>query len=521
MREQVTRRAFLAGLGVGTAVATVLAACGTTGAPPPVATSSAAPKAGGIMRIGIEDDLVNLDPHLSTTRVDRQVFYNVFESLVGIDDKLNIRPLLAESWETPDELTFVFHLRKGVKFHDATDFNAAAAKSNFDRILDPKFPNPRQSEIGNVKSAEVVDEYTLKLNLSEPFAPLLANLVDRAGMMLSPSAVQKFGKDFSRNPVGTGPFRLVQWKKDDHLTVERFGDYWEKGRPYLDKLIIRGITDSSVRLADLKTGNLEISFGVPPKDVAALRGRRDLVLLEGPGLSYDQIEFNVKVEPFSNKALRQAVAWSLDREAIVRGLFFNVGRAAYGPLTPVMLGFDANFKPYKLDLAKAREKLAEGGKPDGFKFTLKISAGGPLVQQVAQVMKDQMSEAGIEAEIEQLEWGKLVAQRQAHQFQASLIGWSGRVDPDGNIYQFFRTGSQFNFSGYSDAEVDKLLDQARATADLERRRQLYRKVEAKLADDAPYVWYYQGPTLQALSPRVQGFQLYADQMIRLRNVWLT
>ncbi len=522
--SRVSRRALLAWMAAGGASVALLAACGGAAPAPPAASASTAagtPKTGGTVRVGLDNDLVNLDPHLSTSRVDRVVFYNVFESLVAIDEKLNIKPLLAESWETPDERTYVFKLRKGVKFHDGTDFNAAAVKFNIDRIFDPKFANPRKAEIANVKAAEVVDNYTVKLLLSEPFAPLLANLVDRAGMMLSPAAVQKLGKDFSRNPVGTGPFKFVEWKKDDHLTVEKFADYWDKSRPYLDKAIFRGVTDPSVRLADLKTGNLEVAFDPAPKDVAGLRNNRDVVLLEGPGLSYDGLTFNVKAEPFSNKALRKAVAWTIDRESIVKAVYFNVGRVAYGPITPVMLGFDPEFKPYKQDLAKAKQFLVEGGKPGGFKFTLKIRAGNPLEQQVAQVMKDQMGQVGIEAEIEQVEWGKLTAQQQAHEFQAIRVGWSGRIDPDMNIYQFYRSGSFYNFAQYSDADVDKWLDQARATRDQNERKQLYRKIEEKLAvDDAAYIWYWQNATTHALSPRVQNFALVADQMIRLRDVWL-
>lgn len=533
----VTRRTILRLL-LGTGVVGVapwLTSCGGTTAPTAPAGASAgtgtssqpaaspaggAAKRGGAIKVGLDSDIANLDPMQSSLLVDRQVLYNLYDSLVTYDSKLAIQPALAEKWEMPDPKTYIFTLRKGVKFHDGTDFNAEAVKFNIERNLNDK-TSRRKSELDTITSVEVVDPQTVKFNLKAPFAPLLANLVDRAGMMVSPKAVQAGGENFTRKPVdaGTGPFKFVEWVTSDHITLARNDNYWRKDStgnqlPYLDKVTYRPITDETVSLTNLKTGDLDISFVVPAKDYASLKTGNELALKEMPGLSFASIELNTQSDPFRTKELRQAVAEALDREQILKTVFFGIGQVAYGPIPPPSWAYDPTFKPYSGSADKAKEYLKAGGKAEGFTFEMKISSGSPTTTQLAQLMKDQLAKANITMNITQLEFTKIVDDQQKGNFQATLVGWSGRIDPDGNIYNQFHTGGSLNDPKYSSKAVDDLLDQARAEGDQAKRKGLYIQAQKALVEDASFVFYRFGPALMLTRPAVVGMELYPDQIMR-------
>ena len=299
------------------------------------------PQRGGTLQVGIQGDVTTMDPHMSTAAVDRDVYYQIYSGLVALDPNLNIVPELAEKWETPNPLTYVFHLRRGVKFHDGTDFNAEVVKWNVERMLDPATGSIRRSELGSVKSVAVLDSHTVRFDLKEPDAALLATLTDRAGLMVSKAAVEKYGRDYARNPIGTGPFQLAEWVKDDHLRLRRSPAYWRTGAPYLDEIVYKPIPDHTVKLTALRTGTLDIIDELPPKDVAPLKAYQKLKVVETPGLGYRRIELNSSRPPFNNKLLRQAVAWAVNREAIHRAVFFGTGAVAQGPIPPRSWAYEA------------------------------------------------------------------------------------------------------------------------------------------------------------------------------------
>jgi peptide/nickel transport system substrate-binding protein len=556
---RLNRRALLRGIaatGATTALGALLAACGsssatstpkpagnTGGTAAPAATTGSAasaasgttatqapsagtPKKGGTIKAELDSDIANLDPMPSSLLVDRQVLYNIYDSLVAIDKELKIIPSLAESWQTPDPKTYIFKLRQGVKYHDGTDFNADSVKWNIERYLTDK-NSRRGPEINSIQTVEVMDPYTVKFNLKAAFAPLLANLVDRAGMMVSQKAAEAGGADFSRKPLGagTGAFKFVEWVKDDHITLERNPNYWKKDAsgnqlPYLDKVTIRPIVDETVALTNVKTGDIDIGFVVPAKDYASVKAGKELVLQETPGLGYASIVINTQAEPFNKKELRQAFAEALDRDQIMKTVFFGVGKPAFGPIAPPSWAFDDTFKPYGANIAKAKEYLKAGGKPDGFTCEMKITAGSPTTTQLAQLMKDQVAKAGIIMNLVQLDFPTLVADTQARKYQANLVGWSGRIDPDGNIYNMLHTGAAGNDSQYSNPQADDLMEKARAAADQSQRKELYQQLQKTVVDDAPLI-YYRFPISFMLSrPNVQGMQLYADQIMRFEAGWL-
>jgi len=456
---------------------------------------------GGTLTIAIDSNMKNLDPLKSTLLVDRQIHYQLYDSLVTIGPDLKIQPDLADSWDTSDPKAIVFKLHQGVKFQDGTDFDASVA------------------------SVDVIDQYTVKLNLTQPFAPLLATLVDRAGMMLSPTAIQKLGDGLTTAPAGagTGPFRFVEWQQDDHVTLERNPSYWKKEGgeqlPYLDKLVYKIIPDENNRLNNLKTGDVDIAQRPPAKDIAAVKKDSAFVYKDAPALEFDGIELNVQSEPFNNKALRQAVAYAIDRETIVQTVFYGLGVVSNGPISPPLPPYDASFKPYTHDVAKAKVMLAAGGKPNGFSFDLLITSNSPAQQQQAELIKDELKDVGITVNIVPEEFTKLVDDTQTHHFTASILGWSGRIDPDGNSYNHFHTGGGFNDPQYSNQQVDALLDQARASYDPEQRNTLYKQINQMVTEDAPWIFIYHPVTIELHTPKVKGFVLVADGIQRYATVW--
>ena len=485
-----------------------------------LASPAGAQVRGGTIRIGMDADNTTMDPHRSTAAVDRQVYNNIYGKLVDIDAKFGIVPQLAESWDIKNGgLTYVFKLRRGVKFHDGSDFNAEIVKWNFDRMRDPALASPRRSEIAPVKDVSLLDPHTVEITLSAPFAPFLSVLSDRAGMMVSKAAVEKYKEDFARNPVGTGPFRFAEWVKDDHMTLKRFDGYWEKGPPWLDELIYRPIPDASVRFTALRTGHIDFMHQIHPKDVSAARAERGLKVSEIPSLWWQAIRLNTQAGPFANRALRQALWYAVDRTVIHRVVYHNQGGIAWSPFPASMLAQDKDFSDWKRDLAKAKAKLAEGGMPNGFAFTIK-GWNQPTQIQELQIIQAQLKEVGVDMKIELLEFGKLLADFTNQNFAALLLGWSGRPDPDGNAHVFLHSKGSQNNGRYQNPKMDDLLDRARSESDQAKRKALYAQVTRLAADDAPYTWLHHDAEIKVWADHVKGFEHISDGMIRLRGVWL-
>jgi peptide/nickel transport system substrate-binding protein len=475
---------------------------------------------GGTLNVALNADLTTMDPHMSTAAVDRQVYQNVFNKLVDIEENLEIIPELAETWDITDEGDeYTFHLVEGVEFHDGDTFNAEAARINFERMLDEELGSPRRAEILQVEEVEVVDDQTFTLHLETAFSPLLATLSDRAGMMISPTAIDELGDDLARQPVGTGGFTFVEWVTDDHLTLSRNDDYWEDGLPYLDEVIYRPITDAAVRLTSLQTDEVQIIDDISARDIEQAQADPDLVFSEVPGLAFTYIQLNHQVEPLDNLDLRQAIAWTIDREAINDTLFFGTGDAAQTPIPPSSWAYDPDVRVYEQDYDMAQQKLEEGGMPDGFSFSMMVT-NTPDAIQLAEAYQDQMAGAGIDVELELLEFGTLLDRLNAEDFEAVSLGWSGRPDPDGNIYGYFHSEGGFNRAGYGNPEVDDLLDQTRAVTDQDERRELYSELTRIVAEEVGMIFIRFPGQIKIHQPRVQGFTHIPDGMMRFNEVWL-
>jgi peptide/nickel transport system substrate-binding protein len=505
-------------LGAFIAFLVLAAACGGGGGGS-TANSSGTPRTGGTLKIAQETEIVTLDPATSGLLVEREIYYNLYDSLIGIDSKLNFVAELATNWQYTDDRTLVLTLRQGVKFQDGTDVDATAVKFNLDRYMtDPK--SVRKSDLASVASVEVRDPSTVVLHLKRPDGTLLAQLVDRAGMILSPTAIRQAGDQLSVSPVGagSGPFEFVEWKRDDHLTLKRNPNYWRKdsaGRqlPYLDQVIYRPMTDLSALLAALKTGEVDMARTVAFKDVASVKSDPSLTYRSVPGLGFQGFEINHSAPPFNDPAKAKAVALAIDRAQILKDVVLDVGVLSYGPVTPASWAADPSEKIYdKQDLEKARASAT------GFSFTMKTGNTQDAIQ-AAQLIQAQLAKAGITVTLAPEDFGKLTTETRQHQFAAALSGWSGRIDPDGNMYAWFHTGGSFNDGLYSNPQVDQLLEQARAATDQAARKQLYQQAQRILVEDVAYVFTYDPVTQQITSKKVQNFTLVPDSINRLAEVW--
>jgi peptide/nickel transport system substrate-binding protein len=469
-------------------------------------------KTGGTLNISLDADPPKLDPKYSTALVDRMVFQSLFDKLVDLDENGKIVPMLAEKWEiSSDKKTYTFKLRQGVKFHDGTDFNAEAVKFNLERDMDKD--STRRTELQEVDKVTVVDPYTVKIELKKPFAPFLSILTDRAGMMVSPAAVEKYGKDFMNHPVGTGPFMFQEHLKGSSVVLVKNPNYWKAGYPKLDKVVYKVISDANVALMNLKSGEVDITNKFPYKEIENAKKDSKIGVIDEAGEAYRGFHLNVSKAPFNQKELREAVDLLIDRDAIVKVALNGAGSPGHSPFVPSQFAYGDSDKAEKPDLAKAKALLAKAGKPDGFSFTLKIDTQ-PVNQQIGQMIQNMLKPAGIQVNLQKVEFGTLLEQAKSGDFEAVMIGWSGRPDPDQNIYDFTVTGGFNNYSKYSNQEVDKLLDDARVETDESKRKAIYDQVMKILNEEVPYVYLYHDHNVFGISKSVHGFKYVPDGLIR-------
>jgi peptide/nickel transport system substrate-binding protein len=491
--------------------------------PQPAATAAgsgqAEPRRGGTLRAAYWQEHKTLDPHLSLQVPERWLLYAVYDTLVGTDESFNPQPELAESWSNPDPQTYLFKLRQGVKFHDGTDFDAAAVKWNIDRLKDPATRSPRINDVAVIQSVEVVDRFTAKFNLTQPYAPLLAVLMDRPGFIVSPTAVQKLGADFGRNPVGTGPFKFTQWTEGQGVTVERHPTYWKSGEPYLDKIEFRVVTDPTVRVTMLRSGELDLIDRIDSKDVATVRDNANLKLLQFNGGAWFGWQWWVDKPPFDKRELRQALAWGINREALGRIHWSGHGRIPPGPVTIPWAGADA-IQPIGYDPAKAKSLLAQAGFPGGFEETLTVR-GQPEDTRLGELIQAQLADIGVKVNLATINPNEWTAASQQRTINWTTTSWTQRADPDGLLSILVKTKGTANTSGYSNPQVDDLLSKAAALYDREQRRPLYQQIQQIVVDDAPFVYLWQPAFFFGVAKKVEGVLDIPDNILRSRGIWLS
>lgn len=472
------------------------------------------------LRIGLAEDPDVLDPSLARTYVGRIVFASFCDKLFDIDQKLNIVPQLALAHETSaDGKTVTIKLRPGVKFHDGEPFNAEAAKFSLQRHL-TMTGSFRKPEIGAIDTIDVVDPLTIRLNLKTPFAPLIAQLTDRAGMMVSPKAAKEAGDKFGLKPVCAGPYKFVERVQQDRIVMEKFADYWNKGNVHIDRIVYLPIVDSTVRLANLKSDGLDLIERVLATDIKDVRADPKLRLSTALELGYQGMDINVgngdkaKNPLGANAKVRQALNYAIDRQALTQVVFngeFVPGNQWVNPEHPY---YQTKFPVTKRDVAKAKALIKEAGVATPFDVDFMVPKGAET-QAVAEVIQAMAAEVGINMKIRVTEFATSLKQAEAGEYQAYLLAWSGRTDPDGNTYIFHKCKAPQDYPGYCNPDADKLLDDARTVADPVQRKANYEKLTKVILEDIPKLYLYHRRVLIAHTARLEGYTQMPDGLVRV------
>lgn len=473
-------------------------------------------------------DSVGLDPALENDGESFKVCDNIYETLVTYaPGSTELRPLLAHSWEvSADQRSWTFHLRTGIIFHDGTPFNARAMLFSLGRQYYPD--HPYHNVEGTYKywkdtgldelvaGMEAPDDSTFIVRLREPSAPFLSNLAMNFAAAVSPAAVRRHGDSFFKNPVGTGPFRFVEWRRDERLILERNDSYWGKA-PALDRLIFKPVHEAAVRFLELRQGAIQGLDNVSPEHVDEIREDPELQLLTQPGLNIGYLAMNMDRPPFDDLRVRRAVNHAIDKDALVENLYRGLAVAAAGPVPPTMWGYNDSLKPYSHNRALARELLHQAGFPEGFSTELwAMPMPRPYMPQpgkIAQAIQSDLAAVGIRARIVQWEWGTYLDKVFNGDHAMALLGWtSDSGDPDNILYVLLDKQAAIkpaqNIAFYRSEALHKLLVEARRTMDHDRRVRLYRQAQAIVHQDAPWVPLVHATQTVAFRRHVKGFRLH-------------
>ncbi|MFC3722430.1 ABC transporter substrate-binding protein [Neoaquamicrobium sediminum] len=477
----------------------------------------------------------SLDPHAVTAVNDFRILVNVYDGLVRFaDGSLEVEPSLAESWEiSEDGLTYIFKLREGVTFHDGTPFNAEAVKFNFERMLDEEHPFhdtgpfPLAFFFSAVDEVTAVDDTTVEFKLNEPFAPFLSNLAYPTGLIVSPAAVEASGKDYGRNPVGTGAYKFEEWQGNQRVVVTRNEDYWD-GAPTPEAIVFRPITDANTRVAEMLSGGLDIMVEVPPDSVAQFRDAPDFQVHEQAGPHVWFLILNMKEGPFAEKAVRQAANYAINKESLVTDVLQGTAEVAAGPTPPAFAwAYNEEVQPYPYDPDKARELLAEAGY-DGEEITFYVTEGGSgMLDPVAMgtAIQADLAAVGMNVKIETYEWNTFLGQvNPGLEGKADMaeMAWMTN-DPDTLPFLTLRTAAfpsegGFNSGYYSNVEVDELLNQARVSTEPEERATLYKQMQEIVHEDAPWVFVANWVQGAVTTANIEGFSLQPSFFLMLQDV---
>lgn len=506
------------------------------------------------LTIGLNSDASFLNPVIASDGTSYKVEWSAFDCLVEYDETLAIKPLMAERWDvSPDGMSYTVHLRKDIEWHDGRPFTADDVAFWMYTMLNPKTRAPSRAFFGAVagyadltnpdhpadpaslakKPVEVLDRSTVRFNLSYPYAAFLGVLTCPRGGLVPKHALE--GKDintaeFNVRPVGSGPYRVAEWRKGDSIALAAFDRYF-RSRPAIRQIVFRVIPDPVVRTQALRTGGIDLLDDPPTDELDKFRegGQYSVIGVYTP--SYQYLGFRLDRAPFSDIRVRRAISHAVDFDIIVRKVLRSYGVRATGPLPPTSWAYSPKVAKYPYDLTKARQLLAEAGyvpgqdgtmQKDGrpLRFTLKGDQGSQAVRDSAVIIQDQLARAGIQAEIRLLDFPTFVRQLFASDFEGILVGWTGHPDPDPFSYTIWHS-SQWNgrnFAHYKNLEVDRALEEARRTPDQAKRREAYVRFQQILADDTPYVWGYYQKEMYVYRRELRGLSLVPAQAAIYRSL---
>ncbi|HJV11109.1 MAG TPA: ABC transporter substrate-binding protein [Burkholderiales bacterium] len=475
------------------------------------------------LRIGLAEDPDILDPTMARTFVGRIVFAGLCDKLFDLDEKLNVVPQLATSYQwSADNKSLTIKLREGVTFHDGEKMDAQAVKYNLERHKNMKGSN-RRGELAVVSSIDAVDPTTVRINLEAPFAPLLAVLTDRSGMMVSPKAAEAAGEKFGAKPVCSGPFRFVERIAQDRIVVERFTNYWNKGQIHFERIVYQPIVDATVRLANLRSGQLDFIERVAPSDIPNLRNDSRFKIAKIVEIGYQGITINVGKSDLAQKnplgrdpRVREAFELSLDRDAIVKVAMEGEAQAGNQWVAPSNRFYGKSAPLPKRNVERAKQLLKEAGVPNP-SFTLMTPTTSDA-QRIAQIVQAMAKEAGFDIKIQSTEFATSLNLADKGQFEAYVLAWSGRADPDGNLHTMLACKGPTNYAGYCKDEVEKLITESRTSLDATRRAAAYDKIAQQVQKDRPIVYLFHRHWLWAHTAKLSGLRTVPDGMVRVQGL---
>lgn len=452
-------------------------------------------------------DAKSLDPHATNDQPSSRVSKQIYSRLVEMNEEMEIVPGLAESWTYVDDTTIEFKLREGVKFHNGEELKASDVKFTLDRMMASK---KVAHIIEAVTGVEVIDDYTVRVMTEEPFGPLLSHLTHTAASILNEKAVTESGDDYGQNPVGTGPYTFVEWAAGDRITLESFADYFA-GEATIKNVVFRNITEGTNRTIGLETGEIDVAYDIEPIDKARVAEHENLLLVEGPSLSYNYIGINTTKGPLADVKVRQAINYAIDVETIIEVVEEGAAELATTPIGPRVFGHNPDVEDYGYDVEKAKALLAEAGLADGFDTTIWTN-DNPVRMQIAQIVQAQLAEVGINVVIEPLEWGSYLERTGKGEHDMFILGWTTvTADADYGLYALYHSsqhGGAGNRDFYTNEEVNTLLEEGRMATDPEVRKEKYAKAQEIIVSESPDVMLYYKTQNIGAQKNVKGFKLH-------------
>jgi glutathione transport system substrate-binding protein len=470
------------------------------------------------------------DPYDANDTLSQAMAKSFYEGLYGFDKDMKMVPVLAESYEvSKDGLVYTVKLKKGVKFHDGTDFKADAVKANLDRVTNPDNKLKRYGLYNNnIAKTEVVDDYTARFTLKTPFSPFIAQLAHPSTVMISPTALTKYGKDIASNPVGTGPFKFVEWQRTDHLKVAKFENYWRKGYPKVDTITWKPVVDNNSRAAMMQTGEAHFTFPVPYEQADVLKAKADLEVVAAPSIVLRYLSMNTQQKPFDNPKVRQAIAYAINKEALAKVAFNGYAAPAEG-VAPAGVEYAVKIGPWPYDIAKAKQLMSEAGLANGFETELWSAYNHSTAQKVTQFIQQQLQQIGIKTKITLLEAGQRVEKVESWQDPATApvrlyyVGWSTSTgEADWALRPLLYSESfppkLFNTAYYKNPQVDNAIKGAQLTTNSAEKAKLYKEAQETIWKDAPWAPLVTERLLSAHNKKLSGVYVIPDASFNFNEV---
>jgi len=484
---------------------------------------------GGVLRAGMQTDPVGLDPHTTQATATRNMLENTYDTLVMLNENLELVPGLAESWSaSEDGLVWTFNLREGVTFHNGDALKASDVVFSIRRIQDPDIASPRSGDLALISEIEAADDSTVIITLAEPFSPLLSKLAFSLNVVVSEDVAMANGNDLNDAVIGTGAFKFVEYIPQTRMVLEKNEAYWGtdadgNALPYLDGITFLFFPEPTARTTAVQTGNVDWIEYVPAPDVDILRADPGVEVVGGLATNFRSIYINTSEGPLSDPMVRQAMSYAIDEQSVVDvALFGTGGVAADGTTIPSSAFYGVDVSPYVgQDIEMAKEVLSQSGYPDGFEFDMYVTSTYDFLRTPAEIIQANLAEIGISMNIVAEDWTVYLPKVIDGDFQATILGSSGLADPDDYLYDNFHTEGSGNFGGFSNAELDALLVQGRQASAPDERKAIYQEAQELILAEAPHVFLFHSAQYEAHTPQVKGFKHYQNTgYLSFRETWL-